>query len=783
MNQLMSRLWCGFLVSVALTTTGAGSAIAETSHRVAVEPAPVASLEPAATAELWQRLVETRSRRARAAQADCRPLRAVFYAATDYLRLATKLAANGSPCAEYYVSIPPLVSDKTQPRRDAAWRIRALGPNFHALAEIHFATWTRWVASTGSSWFVAGTTARERMADAGYDVSKGDTWVLNEATSAVRRNTGQARANLREFLRGLYVGDGTRPTRGAVFVIGFGQQTSDLSLYQTNLQNWLSDSAFWADMTTYVSDWSQEVYGDVRNYAVPGTSTSTRRDYLNDYLQHKLVLAGVGPPTIDTARSYLQTAYSPLANAAWERDTAYGWTMIPAEQMAGYVSAQVYALRYFSTTTGQTADHWGFAWAPRNASSVPAGEFAAQTGQILDRLGAAVRDSGRTVDPEDPGSAACGPPGQNVWCVGDLEGARVNEAWKSFRVWTQQVLSFATPPQTIPAGTASSAMSLALVDGSGQPQTAPAPLTVTLSSSSPSGTFSTSPAGPWSATLALTIAAGTSTSGVFYYLDTRAGSALLTASAEGATSGTQTVTVTPGPLVSVAVSPPSAIVRTRSTVPLVAVGRDAYGNPLAVSAEWSLTPPTMGRLAPRRGRTTTVTAFRQTGEATVTAAVRIGAGTVSGTGAVHVRPDRLRIRSIGYRKRAGVALVTVNAVDSAGRPISRAAISVVVQVNRRPYFAARATTGAAGKTFFRVPLDGGGCFSTTIRRVSAPGLRLGQPHSQEPLLPALAVAGPLRPVHLTPVRDAGNGHESAPHRRRAHTTRSWSHRPSTHARI
>ena len=68
------------------------------------------------------------------------------------------------------------------------------------------------------------------MAAAGYDVAHGDTWVLNELTTAVRRGDGNARANIREFLRGLYEGDGTRPTKGAVFVIGFGQRTGDVSV-------------------------------------------------------------------------------------------------------------------------------------------------------------------------------------------------------------------------------------------------------------------------------------------------------------------------------------------------------------------------------------------------------------------------------------------------------------------------------------------------------------------------------------------------------------------------
>jgi hypothetical protein len=693
-------------LAVAVTAVvSAGSAGAGTTPRSAAEPAPVASLELAETNELWQRLVETTARRAREGQAGCRPLRAVFYAATDFLRLATKLAATPSPCAEYYVSIPPLVSDKTLPRPNQAWRIRALGPNFHAMAEIHFATWTRWVASTGSSWHTAGVTARERMAAAGYDVTKGDTWVFNELTTAVRRGTGNARTNVREFLRGLYEGDGTRPTRGAVFVIGFGQRAGDVSLYQTNLQNWLADSAFWADMNSYVSDWTQEVYGDVRSFAVPGVPQSVRRDYLNDYLQHKLVLTGVGPPEIETSRSYLRTAFSPLANAAWQRDTGYGWTMVSPEQMAGYVSAQVHALRYFSATSGQSQDHWGFAWAPRNALGIPAADFAAQTGAVLDRLATAVRDSGQTPDPADPGSAACGPPGQNLWCVADLEGASLTESWKSFRTWTQPVLAFGTAAQTIPVGTPSAAMSVTLGTSSGLPATTPTALAVMLSSSSPSGTFSASPIGPWSSVLALTIAAGTGTSPGFYYQDTRAGSHVLTASAVGVTSGTQTVTVTPGPVVALTITPASATVRARASQRLAAAGADAHGNRIPVSVAWSLQSPTLGTVAPRAGVASVVTEV----------------GAISAGASVRVAPGRLRIGSIGYRSRKGAVLVTATAVDAAGRPVSRAVVSVVVRRNGRSHFSARAVTGAAGRTVYRVPARRGGCFTTVIRRVSAAG--------------------------------------------------------------
>ena len=527
-----TRLRFFFLVLATL------SLAATASTGASAEPAttpPVPSLEPAKTAALWSRLVSTRARQA-APAAECRPLRAVFYAASDWLRLATKLAATASPCAEYFVSIPPLVADKTTFRRDQAWRIRALGANFHAMAEIHFATWTRWVQSTGNSWHVAGVTARERMAAAGYDVALGDTWALNELTSAVRRGDGNARTNIREFLRGLYEGDGSRPTRGAALVIGFGQRTADVSAYQNTLQGWLADTSFWTDMATYVSDWSQEVYGDLRSYAVPGSDVSSRREYLNDYLQHKLVLAGAGPAEIEPARAYLRDAYSPLANGAWPRETAWGWTMVPFEQMAAYVSAQVDAMRFFSVSAGQSRDHWGFAWAPSNTTGLSTADFAAQTGQILDRMAAAIRDSA-VADPENLDSGACGA-GQTL-CAVDLPEASHNGAWRSFRAWAQSTLSIGpVTPIRVVAGIASAPLELSVASAVARP------VAVTLRSSSPGGAFSTSVAGPWTSSLTVAVAPGTV--GSFFYRDTRAGVATVTAEAPGTTRASREVTVAAG---------------------------------------------------------------------------------------------------------------------------------------------------------------------------------------------------------------------------------------------
>ena len=182
-------------VRVLAATVAAAGAIG-VADAAAVAPEPVPSLTPAATEELWTRLVE-QPRPQASSTAECRPLRAVFYAATDWRRLATRLAANPSPCAHYSISVPPLAADKTQLRAgEAAW-IRALGPAFHALAEINVTGWTSWVGSNGGSWYGAGVEARRRMAAAGFDVAAGDTWVVNEFSCGTAGHRQRAREHAR----------------------------------------------------------------------------------------------------------------------------------------------------------------------------------------------------------------------------------------------------------------------------------------------------------------------------------------------------------------------------------------------------------------------------------------------------------------------------------------------------------------------------------------------------------------------------------------------------------
>jgi hypothetical protein len=662
-----------------ITVAAAALASAIVPSGRAAAPKPVPSLTPAATHRLWEQLVATRASRARALArvADCRPARAIFYAATDWLRLATNLEQNASPCAQYYVTVPPLSGDKSQPRPGQAAQIRALGANMHALAEISFTGWSNWVSANGSDWFTAGVTARQRMATAGYDVAAGDTWAMNEVSTAVRRNTGSARSNLSEFLRGLADGGGN-PAKGVVFIVG-QNQGGDQSLYKANLQAWLQDSTFWNTVGQYVSDWLQETYGDMRAYAVSGAPPQQRRDSLVQFLGHPLALSNAGGDLTPSARAFMVANYGPLANAAWAWSSAYGWTAVPFDQMQDYVSAQAYAMRALDAQSGFTSDRLGFAWAPNNTTGLSGGDFTRQTAAILQRLAQAVRDSGETVDPNDPGIGACQP----SWCQTVIPGAAFTDQWSQFSTWTSTGVAFAKPV-TMTAGTTAGPLTVQLQTGSVL-STATADTPVTLTTTSTKGQFSTAATGPWSRSLVVTIPTGQSAA-TFYYQDTVAGTPTITAQQAGQPPATQVETVVAAAPARVQVQPGSATVVSGQKRLFAARISDAFGNPSTAPVTWTV-PAKLGTVTPATGGSTTFIASpTATGRGKLTARV----GGLSDTAFVTVKLPPARIGGTLIRHVDGYVVVTVWVVRggsrAAGVPVSlvvRRGTGLVAQVTGR----------------------------------------------------------------------------------------------------
>ena len=371
----------------------------------------------------------------------CRvPADVVFYTASLWLDLAEAMATDASPCAQYYFSIPALAADKTELRGPLQPElVRALGPRFHAMAEIHFTGWSGWVAKDPSrTWCAAGVEARRRMADKNFLVEAGDTWSINELSSAVRQG-GAARGNATSFIRCLYDGgDGSLPpAKGNVFVVGIDQGQLNMSVYKPNLRNWLADSAFWEEMARSVRWWGQEVYAYPRYTLVPGTSRNERSRSVGDYLYHVINLADTGPGSTVVGREYLRRAHYPLANAAWRYASGFGNTMVPADSMQQLTSVEQYAMRHMFGTRSRTAPPFvGFAWAPNNtvAPKLPTAEFNAGTLALAERLASAIRWTFSRGGGAPEG--ACGPPGgQPIWCDGEWEGATFNSIWSLLTYW------------------------------------------------------------------------------------------------------------------------------------------------------------------------------------------------------------------------------------------------------------------------------------------------------------------------------------------------------------
>jgi hypothetical protein len=264
----------------------------------------------------------------------------LVYGQNGWETLTAALAANQTPCASYYIVVTA-IGDKTKPRgRAAVDAIHAKGPNFHALAEFNLGAWTK---VKPVSWSAKGRLFRQRMAAAGY--APGDTWAINELSSAVRtKPVSQARAG--DAMRGLYTGPrGATPQQGAVFVVGLGQQLVNFGPYKGQLEGWLGNAAWWTAVSPYVAWWAQEAYPSCSRVCVAGSKVGARSTRLNEFTEHPARLAFAGPPQAAPARALFERAYLPLMTAYWRDVKGYGNNHVSLAHMQTLASLEVYAAR------------------------------------------------------------------------------------------------------------------------------------------------------------------------------------------------------------------------------------------------------------------------------------------------------------------------------------------------------------------------------------------------------------------------------------------------------
>ena len=209
------------------------------------------------------------------------------------------------------------------------------------------------------------------MAAAGY--APGDTWAINELSSAVRtKPVSQARA--RDAMRGLYTGPhGAPPQQGAVFVVGLGQQLVNFGPYKGQLEGWLGNAAWWTAVSPYVAWWAQEAYPSCSRVCVAGcegrgaldaASTSSRSTRPGSRSRDR--------PRPRRARALFDRAYLPLMTAYWRDAKGYGNNRVSLAQMQTLASLEVYAARAWAIRNPYPDGRIGFAWNEHPPGATPA---------------------------------------------------------------------------------------------------------------------------------------------------------------------------------------------------------------------------------------------------------------------------------------------------------------------------------------------------------------------------------------------------------------------------
>jgi hypothetical protein len=386
---------------------------------------------------------------------------AVFWTANDWVLLAEELAERQGECVHYYISIPPLAANKTGLRVLQDDVIRGFGSRFRPVAEMTLGTdtgWAAWVrAVPGRTWRDAGIEMRRRMVAAGYDFTRGETWLVNEADRSTRRDEQPfPRQAIRDVVRGLALGDGSGPVVPGILELGiqYSHMTMpDLSDLKQGTKSLLADADFWNDISPHVAFFAREAYADARRWGVAGSSLHDRESHLNDYFMHLVKLADDGPAEVEAARRFLRDTFLPFVNATWPARApeaiplnatcpevyvcGHGWTQVPLEQMLTFATEEVYAVRNSARTEhGLGPDgRIGFSWQPTNNFGLPAAPWEAARRAIAARIAEALRDGYGTHDAAP--KRACGALGTGEnWCIGaDVPEAAFTEAWAQAARW------------------------------------------------------------------------------------------------------------------------------------------------------------------------------------------------------------------------------------------------------------------------------------------------------------------------------------------------------------
>lgn len=349
----------------------------------------------------------------------------ITYDPNGWESLANAFEAILSPCANYFIHLPAVTADKTEPRGPLPpATIRARKGRFFAVAELHYGAWS---ARTDLGWYEKGVEFRKRMDAAGYNVARGDLWSIHELPATVRTDAA-VRTNVRDLVRGLYTGPAGSPVRnGIVFVSNMAHETTTFTVYKAALKSWETDSAFWTEMNKYVRFWGQGAYTSASKVCVASATIASRADHVSTFTMHAPRLAGssAAPGSVLMARAFFNETYFPLLTAYWKSSGPFGDTNVTLDAMKQHVSLQTYATRLWLDTHTYPDGRIGFAW-DESAGT------AAERVELATRLASSIRDG---YAPAATASRACSPTGAYTWCNCAVPGAAFNEGWSTFSTW------------------------------------------------------------------------------------------------------------------------------------------------------------------------------------------------------------------------------------------------------------------------------------------------------------------------------------------------------------
>ena len=301
--------------------------------------------------------------------------------------------------------------------------------------------WANWVNEPGQNrtWFDAGVEFRRAMEQAGYDVTAGETWLINEFDRTTARDAPRGptdhdwpparRKDMRELMRGLYTGapgmpraPGDRRDRDPLP----SPEPSQRQPLPARYEEMAGGCRILGRRRPYLRWIAVESYPDSRLWAPVGSSLIARDRHLEAYIFHLLELVRSGPSSVETARRFFERKFLPLANSGWRARggehfdfvTGHGNTIRERVQMRQFVSEQVYAMRRYAGAHGRRAPagRLGFSWQPCNRLTAaepdcraPDPAFRTSLDLIASRVAEAIRfayGEGNT-----SAVAACGPPG------------------------------------------------------------------------------------------------------------------------------------------------------------------------------------------------------------------------------------------------------------------------------------------------------------------------------------------------------------------------------------